>query len=299
MSRVDLNGLRTFLAIADSGTLRSASDVLGVNPSAVSQQLKAFEDSVGTALFVRNTRSVAFTDAGKTLYNRTHNIFTEIDAALSATRRTASVASGQLRITMPYRAWQLAIAPRIAAFNTAFPDIDLDISVDEDLTDIVKGRFHAGIRLGDYLADEMIAVALTKPQTATYVATKGYLDLNGTPQTPADLSQHDCIRYRQISTGQIAPWRFIEGSAETHIDVTGNLVFNDLRSVVDAAAHGLGIGWTLRDGVEAQIASGELVEVMPDCTPDRPRFYLYYPKQLKSLSRLRAFIDHFAVGSGR
>lgn len=298
MNRVDLSGLRTFLAIADSGTLRSASDALGVNPSAVSQQLKAFEDSIGTALFVRNTRSVTFTDAGKTLYDRTHNIFTEIGAALDATRRTASAASGELRITMPYRAWQLAIAPRIAAFNMAFPDIDLDISVDEDLTDIVTGGFHAGIRLGDYLADEMVAVALTQPQAATYVATSDYLDQSGTPKTPADLLQHDCIQYRQISAGQIAPWRFVVDGAETQVAVTGNLVFNDLRSVVDAASRGLGIGWTLRDGVEAQIKSGELVEVLPDCTPDRPRFYLYYPKQLKSLTRLRAFIDHFAVGSG-
>lgn len=298
MNRVDLNGLRTFLAIAESGTLRSAGDILGVNPSAISQQLKAFEDSLGTAVFVRNTRSVAFTDAGKNLYDRTHNIFTEIDAALNATRSTANVASGQLRITLPYRAWQLAIAPRIKAFNDAFPDINLDFSIDEDLIDIVSDGFHAGIRLGDYLADEMIAVALSKPQTATYIATNDYLAQNGTPKIPADLLQHDCIRYRQISTGQIAPWRFVVDGAETQVAVTGNLVFNDLRSIVDAASRGLGIGWTLRDGVEAQIASGALVEVLPDCTPDRPRFYLYYPKQLKNLNRLRAFIDHFAVGSG-
>lgn len=173
----------------------------------------------------------------------------------------------------------------------------MDFAVDEELTDIVSGGFHAGIRLGDYLADEMIAVALTQPQEATYVATQDYLAKRGTPQTPADLLQHDCIRYRQISAQQIAPWRFVVDGAETHVDVTGNLVFNDLRSVVDAAARGLGIGWTLRAGVEAQIASGELVEVLPDYTPDRPRFFLYYPRQLKSLTRLRAFIDHFAVGS--
>lgn len=297
MNRADLHGLRTFLAIAGSGTLRAASDALGVNPSAVSQQLKVFEDSLGTALFVRNTRSVTFTDAGQILHDRTHSIFAEIDAALDATRRTSSAESGQLRITLPHRAWQLAIAPRIAAFNAAYPDIELDFAVNEELTDIVSGGFHAGIRLGDYLADEMIAVALTKPQMATYVATKDYLAQNGTPRTPADLLQHDCIRYRQISAQQIAPWQFIENGAETHVDVTGNLVFNDLRSVVDAAARGLGIGWTLRAGVEAQIASGELVEVLPDYTPDRPRFFLYYPRQLKSLTRLRAFIDHFAVGS--
>lgn len=297
MNRTDLHGLRTFLAIAGSGTLRAASDALGVNPSAVSQQLKVFEDSLGTALFVRNTRSVVFTDAGRILHDRTHSIFAEIDAALDATRRISSAESGQLRITLPHRAWQLAIAPQIAAFNGAYPDIELDFAVDEELTDVVSDGFHAGIRLGDYLADEMIAVALTQPQEATYVATQDYLAKRGTPQTPADLLQHDCIRYRQISAQRIAPWRFMMDGAETHVDVTGKLVFNDLRSVVDAAARGLGIGWTLRAGVKAQLASGELVEVLPDYTPDRPRFFLYYPRQLKSLTRLRAFIDHFAVGS--
>lgn len=296
MNRADLHGLRTFLAIADSGTLRSAGGVLGVNASAVSQQLKAFEDSLGTTLFVRNTRSVAFTDAGKALHDRTHSLFAEIEEALGATRRAAGTTSGQLRITLPYRAWQLIVAPRITAFKDANPDIELDFSVDEELTDIVAGGFHAGIRLGDYLADEMIATALTQPQAATYIAAKEYLAERGTPQTPADLLHHDCIKYRQISTQQIAPWRFVMDGADTDVDVTGNLVFNDLRSVVDAASRGLGIGWSLRAGVAAQIATGELVEVLADYTPDRPRFYLYYPKQLKSLKRLRAFIGHFAIG---
>ncbi|WP_299410654.1 LysR family transcriptional regulator [uncultured Roseobacter sp.] len=296
MNRADLHGLRTFLAIADSGTLRSAAVALGVNPSAVSQQLKTFEDSLGTALFVRNTRSVVLTDAGRALHDRTHNLFVEIDAALTATRSAAGTASGQLRITLPYRAWQLIIAPRISAFRDTYPEIELDLSVDEELTDIFAGGFHAGIRLGDYLADEMIAVALTAPQDATYIAAKDYLARQGTPQSPADLLHHDCIRYRQMSTGQIAPWRFIVDEADTEVEVTGNLVFNDLRSVVDAASRGLGIGWSLRAGVAGQIESGELVEVLADRTPDRPRFYLYYPKQLKSLNRLRAFIDHFAIG---
>lgn len=121
MNRADLHGLRTFLAIADIGTLRSAADALGVNPSAVSQQLKTFEDSLGTALFVRNTRSVALTDAGRALRDRTHNLFAEIDAALTATRSAAGTTSGQLRITLPYRAWQLIIAPGSRASGTLTP----------------------------------------------------------------------------------------------------------------------------------------------------------------------------------
>lgn len=299
MNRADLTGLRTFLAIAERGTLRAASRDLGVNPSAVSQQLKAFEDILGGALFVRSTRSVSFTDAGQDLYDRTHSLMAEIDTALDGTRRAASSASGQLRMTLPYRAWQLAIAPRMLAFREAYPEIDLDLSIDEELTDITSGGFHAGIRLGDYLAEEMIAVALTPPLNGAYVASKDYLEKHGTPEEPGDLLQHNCIRYRRISAQRIAPWLFEIDGSPTRVDVTGHLVFNDLRSVVDAALQGLGIGWTLKEGVKARIASGDLVVVLHAFTPPRPRFYLYFPKQLKNMRRLRAFIDHFAVNSKR
>lgn len=297
MNRTGLNGLRTFLAIVKCGTLRAAAQDLGVNPSAVSQKLKAFEEELGCALFLRDTRSVSLTDAGRGLFDRTQHLMSEIDAALHATRRCANTTSGQLRITLPYRAWQLALAPRMAAFQSLNPDIEVDFSIDEALTDIVSGGFHAGIRLGDFLTDEMIAVALTKPLDGAYVASKAYLEKNGTPTEPADLLQHDCIRYRQISARQIAPWMFEVNGSEIQVDVTGRLIFNDLRSVIDAALQGFGIGWSLRAGIEAPIASGELIEVLSGYTPGRPRFYLYFPKQLKNMGRLRAFIDHFAVGS--
>lgn len=294
MNRADLTGLRLFLAIAEHGTLRAAGRELGVNASAVSQQLQAFEQILGTALFVRNTRSVSFTDAGQVLFNRTHHLMAEIGAALEATRRSVSSVSGQMRITLPYRAWQLAIAPQLKSFQKLYPDIELDLSIDEELVDIVTGGFHAGIRLGDYLAEEMIAVPLTPPLDGAYVASKSYLVKHQTPKEPIDLLKHQCIRYRQVSARQIAPWFFDVDGTQTHIDVGGHLVFNDLRSVVDATMKGLGIGWSLREAVAAQISSGELVEVLSKCTPNRPGFYLYYPQQLKSMARLRAFIDHFA-----
>lgn len=297
MGRADLSGLQTFLAIVEHGTMRAAAHELGVNPSAVSQKLKAFEDVLGSALFVRDTRSVSLTDAGQALHDRTHHLMGEIDTALDATRHSASTTSGELRITLPYRAWQLALAPRMAAFQSKNPDIELNFSIDEELTDIVSGGFHAGIRLGDFLTDEMIAVALTQPLDGAYGASKDYLEKHGTPQIPADLLKHDCIRYRQITAQRIAPWAFEVDGAEVQVDVAGRLIFNDLRSVMDAAIHGFGIGWSLRAGIEAQIASGELVEVLPNYTPKRPRFYLYFPKQLKNMSRLRAFIDHFSVDS--
>lgn len=295
MSRADLTGLRVFLAIAKNGTLRAASRALGVNPSAVSQHLKAFEETLGVSLFIRNTRSVVFTDAGQNLFDRTHHLMTEVEVALDATRQAGGATTGQLRISLSFRAWQLAIAPRLSAFGERYPEIELDLSISEDLTDIVAGGFHAGIRLGDYLSEDMIAVALTEPQVGTYVASKDYLALHGTPKEPADLLDHQCIRHRQISAGRIASWVFDIDGAETQLDVGGSLVFNDLRSVVDAARGGFGIGWSLRAGVADQISAGELIEVLSGYARPRPRFYLYFPKQLQDMSLLRVFIEHFSV----
>ncbi len=295
MNRADLTGLRVFLAITRSGTLRAASRELKVNPSAVSQHLKAFEDAVGVSLFIRNTRSVVLTDAGQALFDRTHHLIAGVEAALESTRQARAVSAGQLRMSVSFRAWQLAIAPRLSAFRERYPEIELDLSISEDLTDIVSGGFHAGIRLGDYLSENMIAVALTDPQVGTYVASREYLARHGTPKDPADLLDHHCIRYRQISAGRIAPWVFEIDGAETEIAVDGSLVFDDLRSVVDAAQAGFGIGWSLRAGVADQIADGTLIEILPGQAHPRPRFYLYFPKQLQEMTLLRAFIEHFSV----
>lgn len=295
MNRADLTGLRVFLAVANNGTLRAASRELGVNPSAVSQHLKAFEDALGVSLLIRNTRSVVFTDAGQNLFDRTHRLMAEVESALNATRHAVGATTGQLRISLPFRAWQLVIAPRLAAFREGFPEIELDLSISEGLTDIVSSGFHAGIRLGDYLSDDMIAIALTDPQIGAYVASKAYLTQYGTPQEPADLLNHQCIRYRQITARRIAPWIFDIDGTETQIDVGGSLIFNDLRAVVDAAQAGFGVGWSLRAGVAAQIATGELIEVLSGYARPRPRFYLYFPKQLQDMTLLRAFIAHFSV----
>lgn len=295
MNRADLTGLRVFLAIARRGTLRAASRELEVNPSAVSQHLKAFEEAVGVSLFIRNTRSVALTDAGQALFDRTHHLIAGVEAALEATRQAQCSSAGQLRISLSFRAWQLAIAPRLSAFRKRYPEIELDLSISEDLTDIVSGGFHAGIRLGDYLSENMIAVALTGPQIGAYVASKDYLAQHGTPKEPADLLDHHCIRYRQISADRIAPWVFEINGAETQLDVGGSLVFNDLRSIVDAAQAGFGIGWSLRAGVADQIAAGKLIEVLSGYARPRPRFYLYFSKQLQEMTLLRAFIKHFSV----
>lgn len=296
MNRADLAALQTFLTIADQGSLRAAARVLGVNPPAVSQQLKAFEQRLGTALFLRSTRSVTLTDAGRGLYAGSSHLLSALSESLDAVRTIAKAHSGRLRITLPYRAWQILVAPKLAAFKRRYPDIELDLAIDEALTDIVAGGFHAGIRLGDHLQDNWLAVPLSRSEPAAYVAAPGYLAAQGMPQRPEDLLQHCCIRHRQMSSGRLSPWLFNGSEGEISVAIEGALIVNDLRTVVDAACRGLGIGWSLKRGVQGELDSGALVQVLEPFTQSKPGFFLYFPKSLQQLGLLRVFIDHFRAG---
>ena len=296
MNRTDLAALQTFLMIADQGSLRAAARRLGVNPPAVSHQLKTFEERLGTALFLRSTRSVTLTDAGRALYDNSRHLMGAMEEAIDAAREAGSATAGRLRITLPYRAWQTIVAPRLAAFQEAWPRIELDLAIDEGLSDVIDRGFHAGIRLGDHLQEDMVAVRLSKEEQAAYVAAPAYLDRHGTPARPEDLLHHVCIRHRQVSSGAISQWRFLTEDGEVSLAPSGGLIVDDLRTVIDAARRGFGIGWSLKLGVQDELDRGDLVQVLPDVTPTRPGFHLYFPKSLQKLALLRAFIEHFRSG---
>ncbi|WP_420724305.1 LysR family transcriptional regulator [Hwanghaeella sp. LZ110] len=293
MNRSDLHALQTFLAIADQGSLRAAARVLGVNPPAISHQLKNFEDRLGTPLFVRTTRSVTLTDAGQTLYDGSRYLLGAIQDTVDNTRNAAQAKTGQLRITLPFRAWQLIVAPKLAGFQDTYPGIELDLTIEESLTDIIQGGFHAGIRLGDHLQENMIATRLSATEEAAYIASPRYLEKHGTPNRPQDLLTHHCIRHRWQSSGRIATWQFTGTKENYTVSPQGGLIFNDLRSVVDAASRGFGIGWSLKRGVQEDLDTDRLVQVLADYTPMRPGFFLYFSKPLRSLRLLRVFIEHF------
>jgi DNA-binding transcriptional LysR family regulator len=296
IDRSDLAALRTFVAIVDEGSFSAAARSLGVNPPAVSHQIKSFEDRLGGALLLRSTRTITLTDAGRALYDSSRHHLAAAQEALEALRNAAATQAGRLRISLPYRAWQLIIAPGFAAFHDAFPGIELDLTIDEALTDIVARGFHAGIRLGDHLQDDMIAVRLSATEATALVAAPDYLMRHGTPAHPADLLDHIRIGHRQISSGRVADWRLRGPAGEVSVATGGRLVFNDLRTVVDAARRGHGIGWSLKRGVENDLDSGALVEVLPGFTLPRPGFSLYFPKALQKHALLRAFIGHFRLG---
>ncbi|AZO10376.1 MULTISPECIES: LysR family transcriptional regulator [unclassified Mesorhizobium] len=293
MDRSDLPALQAFVVIARQGSLRAAARVLGVNPPAISHQLKTFEERLGTALFLRSTRSVTLTDAGRALYESSSHLLAALDEALGSVRNAARARSGRLRITLPFRAWQVILAPRIAAFQQAYPEIVLDLTIDEALTDVVARGFHAGIRLGDYLQDEMIAVRLSPFEEAAYVAAPDYLKRYGVPSRPQDLLDHVCIRHRQVTSGRLSEWRFNGPEGDLSVEVDGPLIMDDMRAVVDAARLGLGIGWSLRRGVQQDLDNGALLQVLSRFTPSRPGFFVYFPKSLQHLGPLRAFIEHF------
>lgn len=293
MEQADIRALQTLVAIVEQGSLRAAARHLGVNPPAVSHQLKTFEERLGSPLFLRSTRSVTLTDAGRALYDGSRHLLHGLDLALDEAREGGGARSGRLRIALSFRAWQIILAPRLAEFRMACPDVELDLAFEEGLTDIVGRGFHAGIRLGDHLQDGMIAVRLSPAEETAYVAAPDYLERRGIPQAPEDLLTHDCIRHRQVSSGRISDWRFLTPHGEVTVDAGGPLVLDDLRAVVDAARRGHGIGWTLKRGVEDDLKEGRLVEVLSDMAPARPGFFLYYPAALKTWSLLRAFIETF------
>lgn len=293
MDRADLTALQTFVVIARLGSLRAAARFLGVNSPAVSHQLKNFEDRLGTALFLRSTRTITLTDAGKALFESSSHLLATLDQAIGTARNAATARSGPLRITLPFRAWQLILAPGIAAFQQACPDIVLDLTIDEALVDIVARGFHAGIRLGDYLQDGMIAVRLSPFEEAAYVAAPAYLDRHGAPSHPRDLLDHVCIRHRQVTSGRLSEWRFHTSQGEISVEVNGPLIMDDMRAAMDAARLGLGIGWSLKRGVQDDLDGGRLLQVLARFTPSRPGFFIYFPKSLQNHGPLRAFIEHF------
>lgn len=284
-------GLEVFLAVARLGSLRAAAVALGVQPPAVSQHLKSFEAELGTTLFSRTTRSIQLTEAGRTLLRQAEPAFAELNEALTLARGVGGAKSGTLRLTLPYRAYQLVVAPMLVAFRRLHPEIVLDLSFNEGLVDVVRGGFHAGIRLGDRIDQDMIALRLTPPLKGACFAAPSYLARAGRPRHPRDLLQHNCIRYRNIASGTIAGWRFVGPDGDYVVEATGNLIFNDFRAIVEAAGAGLGIGWSLRPGVVEELRSGRLVSLLDRHVATRPGFYLYFPKANARIQILRIFVD--------
>jgi len=291
MTRVPIGGIEVFLAIVRGGSLRAAARTLGIGAPAVSHQLKALEQRIGVDLLVRTTRSIELTDAGRALLAGAAPALQELEEAIEGTRAIGKSTSGTLRLTLPSSAYQMILAPLLADFQARYPDVRLDLSVNESLVDIVREGFHAGFRLGDRLSPDMVAVRLTGPLPPCFFAAPAYLETRGRPRHPRDLLNHACVRYRYITANRVHEWQFVEDGQTKTVDAPTRLIVDDMETLRLAVRGGHGIGWTLRALIEEELRAGTLATVLDAYMPPLPPYYLYYPEQNRRLELLRLFVD--------
>jgi len=268
--------LAIFAAIAADRSFTRAARRLGVTQSALSQTMKRLEDQFGFRLLTRTTRSVAPTDAGERLLATLAPALASLDSEIEALSQPRGAAIGTVRITTGKHAADTVLWPILPSFMRRHPGIEVDICVEDAMTDIVAGRFDAGIRLGERLEKDMIAMAIGSPLRIAVVAAPGYLDGHPVPQEPADLMAHRCIAYRD-ARGELSPWSFTRDGRTVTVTPGRGPVFNDAAMLVATALESFGILYILEDLVTAPIAEGRLIRLLePWCEPFAG-YHLYYP----------------------
>ncbi len=298
VARGSLEGMEAFLRVAARHNFRQAAADLGITPSAISQTIRSLETRLGIALFTRTTRSVGLTEAGERLLLRARPAFDEMVAAGDAARGLAERPSGLLRIAAPRAAVPLVLQPVLASFAETYPEVVVEIVANEELADLAKDGFDAGIRMGEIIAADMVVVRLTPSFRFAIVASPDYLQQRGRPRAPDDLAKHACIRMRR-SSGAIAPWRLEQGARTIELVVAGPLVVNDFPTMLTAALGGVGLAQLPEPVAAADLRAGRLVKVLPKYAPASAGVFLYYPSRHQVLPKLRAFIEHVRGRSAR
>ena len=288
----DLTGLGVFLAVAEACSFRAAADQLGVTSSAVSQAIRKLEDSLGIALFQRTTRSVRLTDAGERLRDRTSNPLLEVADALAETRDRDAAPNGRVRVAVSSIAEWFLQGPLMASFIRDFPEVSLDVTVTDDEFDIVAAGYDAGVRLGEAIEQDMIAVRASREQRQTVVASPAYLEAHGRPAHPRDLVHHRCIGWRPAP--DVAPyrWDFMEDDRAFDVAVDPQVATNDMRVMVNTALAGGGFTFGVEETFQAHLDQGTLVPVLGEYCPLFQGFFLYYPDRRNHAPKLRALVDH-------
>jgi len=292
-----LDGVEAFLSVAHHRSFRKAAAALGVTPSAISQAVRALEARVGAALFIRTTRSVGLSEAGERFHSRAKPAFEELVAASEVARDLGQRPAGLLRLTVPRAVVPILLEPLIASFCQAYPEVEVEIAASADLVDIAAKGFDAGIRLGQFIEADMIAVRLTPSFPLTVVGSPDYLRRRQRPELIDDLCRHACLRMRR-SNGSIAPWSFVNGNEAVEVIVSGPLIANDIPTVLGAAVKGLGLAQVPEPIAAGAVKAGKLVRVLEPFAPMVPGVFLYYPGYRQMMPKLRVFIDHVKSRSG-
>jgi DNA-binding transcriptional LysR family regulator len=276
MTRENLNDLTAFVTVAREGSFTRAAARLRVSQSALSQTIRALEEHLGLRLLTRTTRRVAPTDAGERLLAA---IGPRLDGIASDLRDKPA---GTIRITASEHAASFILLPRLAKLLPGYPDIKVEINTDYRMVDIVEHRFDAGVRLGEHLQKDMIAMRIGPEVRMAVVAAPSYFATHPVPDKPQDLTGHDCINVRLPTHGGLLPWDFKKGTRELVVRVDGQLTLNGFPQVVDAAAAGMGLAFVLEDVVKRQLESGQLRRVLDDWCEPFPGYHLYYPSRRQS-----------------
>ncbi|AOY02057.1 LysR family transcriptional regulator [Jeongeupia sp. USM3] len=279
MPRENFNDLLAFVTVARAGSFTRAAAQLGVSQSALSHTIRGLEERLGLRLLTRTTRSVSPTEAGERLLATVAPRFDDIEAELAALSELRDKPAGTVRITAAEHAASQVLWPRLAPLLRDYPDIRIEIGVDYGLTDIVADRFDAGVRLGDQVARDMIAVRIGPDMRMVVVGAPDYFGRRPTPQTPHELAGHDCINLRLPTHGGLLPWEFEKDGHRLNVRVEGQWVFNTTAPRLHAALAGFGLAFVPEDMALPHIADGSLIAVLDDWCPRFAGYHLYYPSR--------------------
>jgi DNA-binding transcriptional LysR family regulator len=298
-----LDGVEAFLSVARHHSFRRAAADLGVTPSAISQAVRVLEARIGAVLFVRTTRSVGLTEAGERFLSRAKPAFEELVAASEVARELGQRPAGLLRLSVPRAVIPLLLEPLLASFCQAYPEVEVEIAASKEVVDLAAEGFDAGIRLGQLVAADMVAVPMTPPFRLIVVGNPDYLAARGRPEKTGDLRQHACLRWRR-SNGALALWSFNDSGQTIEIAVSGPLIASDFPTMLGAAMEGIGLAQLPEPLAGQALKAGKLVEVLEAYAPTLPGVFLCYPGRRQIMPKLRAFIDHVkrhapAAGKGR
>lgn len=291
MTTLPFAQLEVFLAVARVGSFTGAARELGVSTPAVSQAVRSLEKQLRVVLLARTTRSVALTDAGRRLSEGITPLFARAAATLTEVSAQPDEPVGRLRLSVPRIAVPSVIEPVLPAFRERHPRIEVEVSIEDRLVDIVAEGHDAGIRLSEIIERDMVQVRLTRPARFVVVGTPGYLARHGTPQRPDDLLRHECLTFRSPTTGALYPWELKRGRRTWRVPARGGLVSSDGTLCIAMARRGLGLTYTLESAVLADLESGHLQRVLEPFTPTDPGYFLYYPGRAQRSTPLRLFIE--------
>lgn len=291
MQRRDLNDLLAFLAVARERSFTKAAAKLGVSQSALSHTIREVEERLGVRLLTRTTRSVATTEAGERVLNTIGPLLEDVEAELASLSELREKPAGNIRITAGEHAAKEVLWPALAKFLPKYPDIKVELIVDYGLTDIVAERYDAGVRLGEQVAKDMIAVRIGPDMRWAVVGTPSYFAKRPRPKRPQDLTDHDCINLRMPTYGGLYAWEFEKNGREVKVRVEGQLTFNNLGMRIEAAQAGMGLAFLPEDQVQAHLADGRLIRVLADWCPKSLGYHLYYPSRRQPTPAFGLLVD--------